>query len=415
MKLEKYSLGIGDRFEREGMAQLAAFQKAADAGVELVPVWNKSNREHNLIGSTPADTRKAAEAAVKTAGWKGAYHLDADHIGLKTVDRFLPHCDFYTIDVADFIGLPAAAEDSESVRATLAPLVGRTFSGIGQSKPLDGEMVEKFLSRYALAVREAGKIHRHIESARGTGNFIAEVSTDEAETPQSPIELFLILGALAGEGVRVSTIAPKFTGRFNKGVDYVGDVRQFEREFEQDLVALRVAVDEFDLPPELKISVHSGSDKFSLYGPIRKLLDKHAAGLHLKTAGTNWLEEVIGLSLAGGSCLGVAKEIYAKAFSRIDELSQPYATVIDIRRDQLPDPSVVSGWDGGALAAALTHDQKDPRFNASLRQLVHVSFKVAAEMGPVFLESIDSARETISRCVTGNLFDRHIQPLFLGK
>ncbi|MEI6494136.1 MAG: tagaturonate epimerase family protein, partial [Verrucomicrobiota bacterium] len=370
MKLEKYSLGIGDRFEREGMAQLAAFQKAADAGVELVPVWNKSNREHNLIGSTPADTRKAAEAAVKTAGWKGAYHLDADHIGLKTVDRFLPHCDFYTIDVADFIGLPAAAEDSESVRATLAPLVGRTFSGIGQSKPLDGEMVEKFLSRYALAVREAGKIHRHIESARGTGNFIAEVSTDEAETPQSPIELFLILGALAGEGVRVSTIAPKFTGRFNKGVDYVGDVRQFEREFEQDLVALRVAVDEFDLPPELKISVHSGSDKFSLYGPIRKLLDKHAAGLHLKTAGTNWLEEVIGLSLAGGSCLGVAKEIYAKAFSRIDELSQHYATVIDIRRDQLPDPSVVSGWDGGALAAALTHDQKDPRFNASLRQLV---------------------------------------------
>ena len=414
MKLEKYSLGIGDRFEREGMAQLAAFQKAADAGVELVPVWNKSNREHNLIGSTPADTRKAAEAAVKTAGWKGAYHLDADHIGLKTVDRFLPHCDFYTIDVADFIGLPAAAEDSESVRATLAPLVGRTFSGIGQSKPLDGEMVEKFLSRYALAVREAGKIHRHIESARGTGNFIAEVSTDEAETPQSPIELFLILGALAGEGVRVSTIAPKFTGRFNKGVDYVGDVRQFEREFEQDLVALRVAVDEFDLPPELKISVHSGSDKFSLYGPIRKLLDKHAAGLHLKTAGTNWLEEVIGLSLAGGSCLGVAKEIYAKAFSRIDELSQHYATVIDIRRDQLPDPSVVSGWDGAALAAALTHDQKDPRFNASLRQLVHVSFKVAAEMGPVYLDAVDSARATISPCVTNNLFDRHIRPLFLG-
>jgi hypothetical protein len=135
----------------------------------------------------------------------------------------------------------------------------------------------------------------------------------------------------------------------------------------------------------------------------------------LKTAGTNWLEEVIGLSLAGGSCLGVAQEIYAKAFGRIDELSQPYATVIDIRRNELPDPSVVSGWDGEALAAALTHDQADPRYNASMRQLVHVSFKVAAELGPVYLDAVDSARETISACVTGNLFDRHIQPLFLGQ
>ena len=414
MKLGKYSLGIGDRFEREGVAQLAAFQKAASEGAELVPVWNKSNREHTLIGSTPADTRKAVEAAVKTAGWTGAYHLDADHIGLKTVDRFLPYCDFYTIDVADFIGLPASDDDAASVRETLAPLVGRTFPGIGQTGPINGAMVENFLSRYALAIREAGKIYRRIESDRGKDNFIAEVSTDEAETPQSPVELFLILGALAGEGVRVTTIAPKFTGRFNKGVDYVGDVRQFEREFEQDLIALRVAVAEFGLPAELKISVHSGSDKFSLYGPIRELLGKHGAGLHLKTAGTNWLEEVIGLSLAGGSCLAVAKEIYAKAFGRIDELSQPYATVIDIKRDQLPDPSVVSGWDGEALAAALTHDQKDPRFNASLRQLVHVSFKVAAEMGPVYLNALDSARATISPCVTNNLFDRHIRPLFLG-
>ncbi|MEI6034460.1 MAG: tagaturonate epimerase family protein [Verrucomicrobiae bacterium] len=407
--IEKFSLGIGDRFGREGVAQLAALQKASKAGV--IPVWNKSNREHVLIGSTPADTRSSVEAAVLAAGWTAPYHLDADHIGLKTVDRFLPHCDFYTIDVADFIGLAAGPDDASAVRESLRPLLGRTFLGL--NRPLDGGDVQHFIDRYACAIREAGKIYRHIEAARGKDSFIAEVSTDEAEAAQSPLDLFLILGALAGEGVRVQTIAPKFTGRFNKGVDYVGDVAQFAREFEQDLEAIRIAVEEFGLPEQLKISVHSGSDKFSIYGPIRELLEKHGAGLHLKTAGTNWLEEVIGLSLAGGGCLDVAKEIYSKAFGRMDELCVPYATVIDIRREQLPDPKAVAGWDGQALAAALTHEQSDPRYNPSFRQLVHVSFKVAAEMGPTYLEAIDSARETIAACVTNNLYDRHIKPLFL--
>ena len=414
MRIEKFSLGVGDRFGREGVAQLAALQQAAQAGVEVIPVWNKSNREHTLIGSTPADTRSAAEAAVKAAGWSAAYHLDADHIGLKTVDRFLPHCDFYTIDVADFIGEAAEPVDVSSVRDSLRPLIGRTFPDLGQDRPLSEDALENFLSAYALAIREAGKIYRHIESGRGKDNFIAEVSTDEAGTPQSPLDLFLILGALAGEGVRVQTIAPKFSGRFNKGVDYVGNTGQFAREFEHDLAAILAAVAEFGLPENLKISVHSGSDKFSLYAPMRELLAKHAAGLHLKTAGTSWLEEVIGLCLAGGSGLDLAKDIYAKAFSRIDELSQPYATVIDIRHDELPDPVVVSGWEGAALAAALTHDPTDARFNSSLRQLIHVSFKIAAEMGPVYLEAIDSARPTIAACVTNNLYDRHIKPLFIG-
>jgi hypothetical protein len=275
-------------------------------------------------------------------------------------------------------------------------------------------MVDHFLTGYATVIREAGKIYRRIESARGKDNFITEVSTDEAETPQSPLELFLILGALAGEGVPVQTIAPKFTGRFNKGVDYVGDVRQFTHEFEKDLIALRVAVAQFGLPSELKISVHSGSDKFSLYGPIRELLQKHGAGLHLKTAGTTWLEEVIGLALTGGSCLEVAKEIYRKAYGRIGELSLPYATVIDIKMDKLPTPAEIAGWDGETLAAALTHDQSDARFNSSLRQLVHVSFKVAAEMGSAYLDALDAARATVASCVTNNLFERHIKPLFLG-
>jgi hypothetical protein len=414
VKLEKFSLGVGDRFGREGVAQLAALQKAAAAGVEIIPIWNKSNREHTLIGSTPADTRSAADAAVKAAGWTAPYHLDADHIGLKTVDRFLEHCDFYTIDVADFIGHPASHEDARAVHDSLIPLIGRQFPELGLEVPFDDAMADNFLAKYAFAIREAGTIYRHIESCRGKGNFIAEVSTDEAETAQSTMDLFLILGALAGEGVQVQTIAPKFTGRFNKGVDYVGDVKQFAREFEKDLIALHFAVAQFGLSPDLKISVHSGSDKFSLYGTIRELIKKHGAGLHLKTAGTTWLEEVIGLALADSPYLEISKEIYKKAFGRIEELSLPYANVIDIDRAKLPDPSVVAGWSGETLAAALTHDPSDVRFNSSLRQLIHVSFKVAAEMGPTYLEALSAARSTIACCVTNNLFERHLKPLFLG-
>jgi hypothetical protein len=94
MQIEKFSLGIGDRFGREGLAQLRAIQQAEKAGVVVVPVWNKSNREHSLIGTTPDDVRAEADEAVSVAGWKHAYHVDADHIGVKTVDKFLAGSDF---------------------------------------------------------------------------------------------------------------------------------------------------------------------------------------------------------------------------------------------------------------------------------------------------------------------------------
>src|SRR6187402_3826654 len=103
LTLGKYSVGIGDRFAHQAAAQLRAFAIAAENGAHVIPVWNKSNREHTIIGSDPASTRAAADAAVKALGWPNPYHVDADHIRLETVDRFVAHCDFYTIDVADSI------------------------------------------------------------------------------------------------------------------------------------------------------------------------------------------------------------------------------------------------------------------------------------------------------------------------
>ncbi len=104
MKIEKYTFGIGDRFAHQGRAQLQALLKARDVGIDVHPVWNKSNREHMIIKSKPDDVRAEADSAVAALGWKGAYHVDADHIGLKTVDGFIPGSDFFTLDVADFTG-----------------------------------------------------------------------------------------------------------------------------------------------------------------------------------------------------------------------------------------------------------------------------------------------------------------------
>jgi tagaturonate epimerase len=297
LTLAKYSIGVGDRFAHQAKAQLRACMKAAEHGAEVIPVWNKSHREHTTIGSEPGSVRAAADAAVKKLGWKKPYHVDADHIHLETVDGFLASSDFYTIDVADAIGKPAAADAVKAFADRHGDLVGRlTIPGIDAPFQTTRADVERIAGKYLLAVQEAGRIYRHIASAKGVGRFITEVSMDETDSPQTPPELLIILAAIADEKIPIQTIAPKFTGRFNKGVDYVGDVKQFETEFNDDLAVIAFAVRKFGLPANLKLSVHSGSDKFSIYAPIRRALTRTGAGLHVKTAGTNWLEEVIGLA-----------------------------------------------------------------------------------------------------------------------
>jgi hypothetical protein len=412
--LGKYSVGMGDRFAHQARAQLRACQLAADHGADITPVWNKSHREHRIIGSAPADTRAAADAAVKALGWTRPYHVDADHIRLETVDGFLPHCDFFTIDVADAIGRPAEAAAVQAF-AERHPELARPLVIPGLAQPLDLKRadLERSAAKYLLAVQEAGRLYRHIAAAKGPSRFITEVSMDETDRPQTPPELLVILVALADEGVPVQTIAPKFTGRFNKGVDYVGDLAQFEREFNDDLAVIAFAVQHYELPPNLKLSVHSGSDKFSIYAPMRRALARFNAGLHLKTAGTTWLEELIGLAEAGGDGLALAKEIYATALGHLEDLCAPYAAVIDIDPSRLPDPQTVHGWSAAQFVAALRHDPACPAFNPHLRQLLHVAFKIAAKFGSRYLEALERHEALIAKNVTANLWERHLRPLFL--
>jgi hypothetical protein len=414
LELGKYSLGMGDRFAHQAAAQLRACIMAAEQGATIIPVWNKSNREHITIGSEPPSVRSAADAAVRELGWKGPYHVDADHINLTTVDRFVAPSDFFTLDVASSIGQPADPAALSAFLATHPELKGEIrIPGIEKPFRLQASEVERIASKYLLAVHEAAKIYRHIANRKGKGNFITEISMDETDAPQTPPELLIILAAIADAGVPIQTIAPKFTGRFNKGVDYVGDVRQFELEFSDDIAVIAHAVQLHGLPKNLKLSVHSGSDKFSIYAPIRRVLERTGAGLHIKTAGTTWLEEVIGLAEAGGEGLNLAKEIYGEALEHLDELAAPYATVIDIHPHRLPTKLQVAGWTSGQFTSALRHDPQNPSFNPDLRQLLHVGYKIAAKKGDHYLGALREFREVVGKNVTANLFERHIKPLFL--
>jgi hypothetical protein len=414
MPLEKYSLGIGDRFGREGQAQLRALQRARREGVRITPVWNKSNREHTIIGTSPADSRRSADEAVRAAGWSDAFYVDADHIGLATVDGFMGACDFFTIDVADLIGqAPPAGAVPDFLRAASGLKGTLRLPGLEATIEVTDSLVAGVAAKYSSAVAEAGRVYSHIAQKQGPGEFLVEVSLDEAGTPQTPAELVFILAAVARQGIPVRTIAPKFSGAFLKGIDYVGDVETFGREFDADLAVLAFAKEAFGLPADLKLSVHSGSDKFSLYPVMRRAILRRDAGLHLKTAGTTWLEEVIGLASAGGEGLRLAQDLYERALARFDELARPYLPVISIDHSRLPSAGEAASWGSREFVDALQHDAACPRFNPHFRQLVHIAFRIAAEMGDRFTDLLQTYREPIETHVTENLFCRHIGPLFL--
>ncbi len=413
MQIAKYSFGIGDRFGNQGKAQLSALIKAKNAGIDIVPVWNKSHREHGIVGTSPADVRTEADTSVKALGWEDEYHVDADHINMSNVDGYIDYSDFFTLDVADYINEPA---DESSVNAFLdsnRKYIGDLkIPGIDQAYKITEEVLKDIAGKYLFATEQAAALYRHIAGKKGADNMIPEVSMDEVADPQTPVELFFILRMLAGENLPLQTIAPKFTGRFNKGVDYEGDVAQFEKEFEEDLLVIEFAIGEFGLPENLKLSVHSGSDKFTIYPIMGKLIQKYGKGIHVKTAGTTWLEEIIGLAAADGDALQLAKKIYRNAFEKQEALCAPYATVIDIDFSNLPSPEEVDTWDSRKYADTLRHIPGHADYNSNFRQLIHVGYKVAAELGEEYYSALKENADVIAQNVEENIFDRHIKRLF---
>ncbi len=413
MQLGKYSLGIGDRFSHQGVAQLRGIMKANLTGLDISPVWNKSNREHMYVHSHPADVRKEADAAVAVLGFSGKYFVDADHINMGTVAPFVETADFFTLDVASFIGKESLEAEVKAFITSCSKYIGKlNIPGIDHAIDVSEELIEQIAHKFLAATQQASEIYNYLKEKKGTGNFITEVSMDEVESPQTPVDLFFILKMLADKGVPAQTIAPKFTGRFNKGVDYTGNVEQFAKEFEEDVLVIDYAVKEFGLPEELKLSVHSGSDKFTIYPIMAGIIKKYNKGIHVKTAGTTWLEEVIGLAVAGGEALEAAKSIYTIALGRKDELCAPYADVIDIDDSKLPTPAEVAGWSSEKYANTLRHIPGHPDYNPNFRQLIHVGYKVASEMGTTYTDLLKKHADVVGQCVEENIYDRHLKRLF---
>lgn len=412
-KLGKYSIGLGDRFGHQGHAQLKAVIEAGKKGVEITPVWNKSNREHLIIGTKPSDVRLEADTVTAEAGFDRAYFVDADHINSETVDKFISSSDYFTIDVASCIGKRAdQAEIDKFLKAAVKYTGKLAVTGIKKTLKCSREQLGGFTENYLFAAKKAGEIYRKIEKSKGAGNFIVEVSMDEVSQPQLPLELFFILGMLGLEGIPLQTIAPKFSGRFNKGVDYSGDPTKFAAEFEEDLLVVAHSIKEFGLPENLKISIHSGSDKFSIYPQIGALIRKHNMGIHLKTAGTTWLEEVIGLAEADGKALEFVKDIYSGAHEKIEELCAPYTDVIDININALPSRDEVKRWNGRKFAASLRHENGNRDYNPDMRQLIHIAYKLAAEKMDRYFRLLEEHEEIVGECVFENIYKRHICSLF---
>lgn len=416
MLLEQFSIGTGDRFGQEGKAQLRAVKKACEEYNTLItPVWNKSHREHEIINTGPADVREEADHAITKLGWTQNYCVDADHISMDIVDPYIPVSDFFTIDVADYIGEACDESAKQAFLNKNTALKGRLeIPGIEEKFKVTEDFLSKWADQYLLAIEKASEIYKYIQSQKSS-EAVFEISIDEVHNPQTPIELFFLLKTIAEKGIQINTIAPKFSGDFYKGIDYIGDMEEFVKEFEQDILVIDYATREFNLPDGLKLSIHSGSDKFSLYPKINKLLKRHEAGAHLKTSGTTWLEELIGLAISGDDGLQMVKNIYTEAYRRYKELTNPYLTVVDIDREALPDPETFNAYESQTLANKLEHNQQCEDFDPNLRQFLHCSYKIAAEQGPDFIKLLKKYEDNIGQRVTQNLFRRHIRPLFLGE
>lgn len=407
--LGKFSFGTGDRFGKEGKAQLNAILKIQEDGIPVTPVWNKSNREHETVNTKPKSVLEEAKDATKALNFTQGYFIDADHIDKGTVDPFLENCNFFTIDVAKFIGKQSISEDILVFKKFFQQYFSSfKIEGIDSKFDISEGDFQEMTNTFLFAMKKASEVYFYIKSKKEE-KFFTEVSIDEVENPQTPTELFFVLAALAFYKVPVNTIAPKFTGNFYKGIDYEGDLDQFSKEFEDDLCVLKFVKSEFSMPENLKLSVHSGSDKFSIYPIINKLIKKHDSGLHVKTAGTTWLEEAIGLAESGGKAFKFIQQLYNEALDRYEELTENYTEVLNIDKEKLPQKNYFNN--GKAFAEALRHDKNNENYNPHFRQLMHCAYKIAGEK-EAFYSLLDSCRDKIEENVTFNLYERHLKPLY---
>jgi hypothetical protein len=277
------SFGFGDRL---GLA--TAGHIAAVRGTKFAPVFaQQSVRENARTGRTPRQVLDDARRAVEAAGWEAPWGADADH--LKTLEDIPPFVEagytFFTVDPGEYVDNAADTDPPDLLERKAAGLDWEALSA-SYLRPngeqawgrFEAASLQRAAVKYGRAIRHAAEMYRRISQMRDEFDF--EVSVDETDSPTTPLEHFFIAGELTRLGVRFTSLAPRFIGRFEKGVDYIGSLAALDAEFAQH-AAVTAHFGTY------KLSLHSGSDKFSVY----PLIAKHWGDrIHVKTAGTSYLE-----------------------------------------------------------------------------------------------------------------------------
>lgn len=358
------SAGFGDRL---GLATPGHVRALRAAAPQIAPVFaQQSIREMTRTGRGPRDVIDAATWGALAEGWRGPVGADADHLkSLADVERCAESgYSLFTIDPGGHVDPLADTADAPTLRARLAHLpwtaledderglraryLGAPFEIEGGRIDVDEASLVRAAVKYGRAIAHVTAMYRHLASLRPAGSFELEVSVDETDSPTSPAEHVFVARELRRLGVRWVSLAPRFTGRFEKGVDYIGDLGGFRAE-----LAVHAAIARAEGP--YKLSLHSGSDKFSLYAAFAEATRGLA---HLKTAGTSYLEALRTAALVAPALL---REIYAFARDRYPEDRASYHVSASL--DAAPSAAAVTDADAAELL-----DQFDAR------EILHVTF-----------------------------------------
>ncbi len=400
------SFGFGDRLGLATPGHIQALRAVSSAG-EIYPIFaQQSVRENARTGRTPQQVMDDALWGVLQEGWQQPWGGDADH--LKQVSDLPAFVQagytFFTVDPGEHVD---SAADTDELQTLIAKISAQPWEETGEKSVTKDELVEQFLAfcasagwpcdqtsvqqgalrafaKYGRAVIHITKMYRALQALKPEG-FDFEVSVDETETPTSLLEHFYIASELKRLGVRFNSLAPRFPGRFEKGVDYIGDLAALEPELARHAAVMR----HFG---GYRLSLHSGSDKFSIY----PLLVRHAGrSVHVKTAGTSYLE-----------ALRVAAALKPELFRQALELARRrYETDrltyhVSADQNRLPDPQTLTEH---ALPGLL--DDFD------VRQALHVTFGSAlADFGGELKKMLKTHPENYDRTLLKH-FIRHLEPL----
>lgn len=394
------SFGFGDRI---GLATPGHVAALVAAGGDIAPIFaQQSVRENRRIGRTPQQVLDDAVWGMFAKGWRGDWGADADHV--KEISHIAPFVEagytFYTIDPSDHVDNAAQTDDRETLRQKSAQLPWSQFNTTvaaliaeycaaplaldGVTLHFDEETLLRALAKYGRALAHTLSLTAEIRRQMGGKPFDLEMSVDETDTPTSAEEHYFIANELLQRGVPVVSLAPRFVGKFQKGVDYMGDLVEFEAELAKHAAIMH----HFDT---YKLSIHTGSDKFTIYG----LINRYANGrVHVKTAGTSYLEALRVISRTDAPLF---RQILDLGHERFAKDRKTY--YLDCRQENVPASSHLTD----AALPGLLDD-----FDA--RQLLHVTFGSALDEYGAALKADLLSDEAAYEAVLVAHFGRHLRP-----